>query len=197
MNTTTHSKPAPAVMKRRNLIAIFLSCAAAQLAPAAEFHVAPNGNDANPGTAAKPFATLERARDAVRAHKRREATDVVIHGGTYVLKRPLVLTPADSGTEGKPVRYVAAKGETPVITSAKPITGWKLADSATPNLAESAKGKVWVADVPQGWRFHFLYAGGKAMPVARWHKGYDLRSWAMAASYTPPQPGGGPSPRDR
>jgi hypothetical protein len=29
-----------------------------------QFHVAPTGNDANPGTAARPFATLERARDA-------------------------------------------------------------------------------------------------------------------------------------
>ncbi|MCX6873505.1 MAG: hypothetical protein NTW21_06815 [Verrucomicrobia bacterium] len=69
-------------MKRIDLIAISISCAVAQLAPAAEFHVAPNGNDANAGTAAQPFATLERARDAVRADNQREATDVVIHGGT-------------------------------------------------------------------------------------------------------------------
>ncbi|MBT3291511.1 MAG: hypothetical protein HN380_29470, partial [Victivallales bacterium] len=32
----------------------------------AAFYVAPNGSDANPGTEAKPFATLIRARDAVR-----------------------------------------------------------------------------------------------------------------------------------
>jgi hypothetical protein len=30
-------------------------------------HVAPQGNDANPGTAKKPFATLERARDEIRS----------------------------------------------------------------------------------------------------------------------------------
>ena len=36
---------------------------------AAEFHVAPTGNDANPGTMEKPFATLERARDAARKLK--------------------------------------------------------------------------------------------------------------------------------
>jgi hypothetical protein len=30
------------------------------------FHVAPNGHDANPGTQAKPFATRECARDAIR-----------------------------------------------------------------------------------------------------------------------------------
>ena len=33
---------------------------------AAEYYASPAGNDANPGTAAKPFGTLERARDAVR-----------------------------------------------------------------------------------------------------------------------------------
>jgi len=36
------------------------------LAHAAGSHVATNGNDANPGTKAKSFATLERPRDAVR-----------------------------------------------------------------------------------------------------------------------------------
>ena len=36
---------------------------------AAEFHVAPDGNDANPGTADKPFATIAKARDAFEATK--------------------------------------------------------------------------------------------------------------------------------
>ena len=35
-------------------------------AVAADFYVAPDGDDANPGTAEKPFATLARARNAVR-----------------------------------------------------------------------------------------------------------------------------------
>ena len=47
----------------------FLAIAAALTASAADFHVAPNGDDANPGTAAKPFASLTRARDAVRSAK--------------------------------------------------------------------------------------------------------------------------------
>ena len=41
-----------------------LSCLAA---PEADLFVAPNGDDVNPGTLAKPFATLAKARDAVRA----------------------------------------------------------------------------------------------------------------------------------
>ena len=153
-------------MSRRNgLIAISLTFAVAQLAPAAEFHVAPDGNDANPGTAAQPFATLERARDAVRADNRREATDIVIHGGTHVLKQTLVLTPADSGTKGKPVRYVAANGETPVITSAREIANWQKHDE-----------HIWVASVPQGWRFHNLYVNGQPQQVAR-TPNTDVKGW--------------------
>ena len=39
----------------------------ATAATAADFHVAPNGNDADPGTKEKPFATPVRAMSAVRA----------------------------------------------------------------------------------------------------------------------------------
>ncbi len=47
---------------------------------AAEFFVAPNGDDANAGTEAKPFATIQRAQQAVAAG------DVVnVRGGTYRL----------------------------------------------------------------------------------------------------------------
>ena len=37
--------------------------------PAAVFHVAPSGSDAADGSEAKPFGTLEKARDAVRAEE--------------------------------------------------------------------------------------------------------------------------------
>jgi hypothetical protein len=35
----------------------------------ADFHVSTLGTDVNPGTASRPFATLERARDAIRELK--------------------------------------------------------------------------------------------------------------------------------
>ncbi len=53
-------------------------------------HVAPGGADANPGTRAKPFATLERARDEVRALKKagplpRGGVAVELAGGVWGL----------------------------------------------------------------------------------------------------------------
>src|ERR1035441_4292301 len=50
-----------------------------------DFFVATNGGDANPGTQAKPFAPLERARSAVGAVKAQGGlagvTKVVVRGG--------------------------------------------------------------------------------------------------------------------
>ena len=80
---------------------------------AAEFHVAPTGSDGSPGTAAEPFATLERARDAIRELKKAgsltEPVNVIVQGGTYQLTKPLELTKADSGTAAVPVVYRAGR----------------------------------------------------------------------------------------
>lgn len=96
------------------------------------FYVAPWGNDRHNGTAHRPFATLARARDAVRSvntNMRRDVT-VELYGGTYRLTKPLMLTPGDSGTNGHFVVYRAVDGQRPVITGARRVTGWRLYDAA-------------------------------------------------------------------
>ena len=50
---------------------------------AADFHVAPRGSDANPGTEAQPFATLQRARDAVRATRAARSAGPGSHSGGW------------------------------------------------------------------------------------------------------------------
>jgi hypothetical protein len=66
--------------------------------PAAQYFVAPNGKDSDNGTRARPFATLERARLAVRtATTRGENAEVILRGGTYELQTPLELGKDDSG----------------------------------------------------------------------------------------------------
>ena len=57
--------------------------------------VAPNGSDSKPGTAAQPFLTLERARDAARMQK---GSTVVLAPGTYWRSTTFVLDERDSGT---------------------------------------------------------------------------------------------------
>ena len=43
------------------------------------YYIAPAGNDADPGTLRKPFASLQRAQQAVR----QKAGNVFLRGGTY------------------------------------------------------------------------------------------------------------------
>ena len=140
--------------------------APAARAARADFYVATNGKDTWSGTLDRPnaqgtdgpLATLEGARDAIRGLKgtsrRSEALTVMLRGGTYLLSKPFVLRPEDSGTEGCPVTYMAYPGETPVLSGGRRITGWK-----------PANGKLWVtqiAEVKAGtWTFRQLFVAGQ------------------------------------
>ena len=85
-------------------------------ASVADFHVGPGGDDAHPGSADAPFATLDRARDAVRALKERAGlpvggVTVWIHEGVYPRSGSFTLSDGDGGTAAAPVVYRAAPGE--------------------------------------------------------------------------------------
>jgi len=90
------------------------------------FYVAPNGNDANPGTEAQPFRTIERARTAVRAATASQTGDITvfIRGGRYELNETLRFDGNDSGRNGHRVIYRAFPGETPSISGGRRVTGW-------------------------------------------------------------------------
>ena len=99
----------------------------------ADFYVSPAGNDSwsgrldgpNSGRTDGPFATLDRARKAVReAHNKKNAIRVMLRGGTYFLQTPIRFDPKDSGTSNAPVIYEAYPGEKPVISGGRQITGW-------------------------------------------------------------------------
>jgi hypothetical protein len=87
---------------------------------AADFYVAPTGDDANPGTLDKPFATVQRAQAAVSP-----GDTVYIRGGTYVLMESQIARRQriwayvnfldKSGTPGKRINYWAYPGERPVF----------------------------------------------------------------------------------
>jgi hypothetical protein len=137
------------------VLAAFLTITCQRL-PAAEIHVAPTGNDAQRGTAAEPFATLERARDELRtltqAAPLAEPVTVVVHGGTYCLSTTLALAPQDSGAATAPVVWQAAAGEEVrlcgglVLPSSafRPVE----AEDILSRLDPAARGHVLQADLP-------------------------------------------------
>ncbi|HTY57211.1 MAG TPA: hypothetical protein VMF59_00280, partial [Bacteroidota bacterium] len=85
-------------------------------AEAGEFFISPTGSDRNPGTRQRPFLTLERARDAVRALKKesggsaKERISVWLAAGTYPLARTFEIGPGESGSPAYPVTYAAMPG---------------------------------------------------------------------------------------
>jgi len=136
----------------------------------ADLHVSPRGDDANPGTRARPLASLSRARDLVRALKKkgRKKITVCLRGGTYRLAKTAVFGLLDSAPRGGSVTYAAQPGERPVLTSTTPIAGWQQPDNELPGLPEGARGKVWVADLPDGLAgFLTLYDRKGRLPRAR------------------------------
>ena len=118
-----------------------------------EFHVATTGKDENPGTEAKPFATLERARNAIRESGLAGKTTctVWLHGGIYRRDRTFTLEEQDSGTREHPVIYGGAKGETARLiggTVLKPDAFTLVDDQALlDRMPESARGKVYLLDL--------------------------------------------------
>ncbi len=160
--------------------------------PRIEFFVAPDGKDQNPGSRQQPFASLERARDALRSLKRDGTLPpggaaVVVRGGVYRRHETFRLTPEDSGTASSPIVYRAAPGETPVFTGGVTIRGFRPVDDASilARLPEKSRGKVLQVDLqsqgvtdlgelrPRGFGrgespMLELFFDGRPMPVARW-----------------------------
>ena len=131
-----------------------LLCTLLAASHAAEFHVAPGGSDANPGTEARPFATLERARDEIRRLKAAGplpagGVAVELRGGVYELRRPFELAAEDSGAPEAPIVYRARRGETARLVGGRVLANWQaLADPAVlDRLPEPARGQVWQADL--------------------------------------------------
>lgn len=78
-----------------------------------EFFVALDGDDDNPGTLAKPFATVQKAADVMAA-----GDTCYIRGGTYLLEDSINLGNSNSGGEDNPITYCPYPGEEVILTGA-------------------------------------------------------------------------------
>ncbi len=154
-----------------------LACTFGCGTPAADFYVAPGGDDAwsgtlpapNADTTDGPFATLARARDAVRALLARGPRDVTVllRGGTYRPAETVVFGLADGAPAGRTVTYAAWPGERPVFSAGRPVTGWRRPAELPAGLPAAAAAQVWVADVSGRGAFRALFDGARRLPRAR------------------------------
>lgn len=156
---------------------------------AAEWFVSPNGDDAGPGTAARPFGTLARARDAARTSEKLGAESVTLWlaGGVYQLQKTFELAAVDSGTAKAPVVYRAVQGAEVRIVGGcevrewRPVTDEKLLARVDPEarglLRWADLRKLGISDFgtmrPRGFgrggnAALELFFDGQPMTLARW-----------------------------
>ncbi len=158
LSSTRESTTVKTILTLAFLLAVTLP------AIAAELYVSPTGSDQASGTADRPFATLERARDEIRALRKNgpllEPVLVNVKDGAYSLSTPLVLLPEDSGTAEAVVTYRAAPNARPVFSGGRLITGWK-----------PGPGGIWTTRIPEvaaaQLYFEQLFVNGKRATRAR------------------------------
>jgi hypothetical protein len=126
------------------------------------YHVAPNGRDAwsgklarpNAGRTDGPFATLARARDALRRDKDAGALQggatVRVATGDYLLREPIVFEPRDSGSPNGPIVY-EGNGQAR-FSGGRRISNWTISNGRwQTTLPEVREGK---------WNFSQLWVNG-------------------------------------
>ena len=166
----TRKRRLPGLVILTGLVAAQTALASTQTV---DFFVSPQGQDrwsgrlADPDGTNGPFATVSRARDAVRAlvksRKKPQPLRVVLRGGTYWLDEPLEFGPEDSGTEQGPIIYAAARGERVILSGGRQLkTGY---------WGEANGHRAWLVDIPEvqagTWRFRQLFVNGERRPRTR------------------------------
>jgi parallel beta-helix repeat protein len=158
------------------------------------FYVATYGDDRDSGSKARSFATLERARDAIRDLKRagelKGPVTVWIRGGPYYRSRTFELKKEDSGTASAPIVYRAHDNEYARLVGGTPIepSWFRPVDdpSVRDRLDKDARSKVLEVNLKAHGITDFgelggmagglkLFLGDRRLPLARWPN----EGWAL------------------
>ncbi|MEV4539601.1 ricin-type beta-trefoil lectin domain protein [Asanoa sp. NPDC049518] len=137
---------------------VLVAPAAPAFAATTTLYAAPTGGD-TACTSAQP-CSLSAAQSRVRTLVGSMTGDIVVQlaGGAYRLTAPLRFSAADSGTNGYRVLWQAAPSAQPVISGARAVTGWTLADSGK---------NIWRSNVGAGIDSRQLYVNGALATRAR------------------------------
>ncbi|WP_231514217.1 ricin-type beta-trefoil lectin domain protein, partial [Microbispora rosea] len=135
-----------------------VASATAARAATTTLYVSPSGTGST-CSSAQP-CSLSGAQTAVRSQNSSMSGDIVVQlaDGVYRLSAPLRLTAADSGTNGYRVVWQAAPSAHPVISGARAVTGWTLANQSK---------NIWQANVGAGIDTRQLYVNGVLATRAR------------------------------
>jgi len=152
-------------------------------------YVERSGDDDNPGTEEKPFATLARARDEIRARRKNDGVKLPVTvwiSGVTSLSRGFVLTEQDSGTAEAPVVY-RGKGDARIIGGIE-LTAGVFTRVTKADIFQRLDGRLPILQVdlkllgitdygelrprgfgrPEGPAAMELFFQDRPMPLARW-----------------------------
>jgi len=123
----------------------------------AEYFVAANGDDSNPGTKDRPFRAIQKAADVMKA-----GDTCFIRAGRY---HEEVIINNLKGTANKPITFTAYQGEEVTLDGTEPIKGnWK-----------RYKGSIYQTKLNKDiWQ---LFVDGKMMVSARWPNATCQQNW--------------------
>ena len=125
-------------------------------------YVSVSGNDANPGTANRPMASLKGAVLKMRGlNKSSHApTEIRVADGEYFIQEPIVFSTEDSGTNEFPLVIKAEEGASPVFYGGRRLEPFE--------KVSEGLWRVKVAETAQyGWFFEQLYVNGKRATRAK------------------------------
>lgn len=126
------------------------------------FYVSTDGDNTNPGTIDKPFATIQKALEIARQNKNKSVT-IYLREGTHYLNDPVSFTPKDSRNTDVPLTICSYNDEKVIISGAKKLASLQW---------EIHEGEIMKASVPQGFIFDQLFVNGGLQHMAR-YPNYD------------------------
>jgi hypothetical protein len=123
--------------------------------------VAPDGNDANPGTITQPYLTIQKCATTISS-----GSICAIRAGTY----------RETVTPNSGITITSYDGEPVTVDGSDPVTGWTL-----------YKGSIYKASVTlSSGDTNQIFVGDQMMTEARWPNSNDLFhvNWATAQAGT-------------
>ena len=124
------------------------------------FYVSGKGNEANPGTKTRPFASIKRA--LTEARKTPGNVTIYLFGGTYYLEQPIVFTSEDSRKENETLTLTNFENQKVTVSGGTLL-----------NLKwEPYSNGIWRARVEQDLIFDELFVDGQLQRMAR-YPNYD------------------------
>lgn len=136
------------------ILIIACCCYSFQTSDKFEIFISTTGNDNNPGTIQKPFATPERARNAIRKIKASQPNAsfiVYFRGGTYYRYNTFELNELDAGQKDSPVIFKPYQDEQVTFHGGRKVDGYKsyiCTDRAIlSRMLSEVKNKIWVINL--------------------------------------------------